>query len=169
VGRVFQASFGSAAWIVSFATLVDNIDPESKGRTLSTAVSVATLGIIAGPVASGMLFQLFGYWASWSLPIAISVLDFAARDLMIEKRPLTEEIRGSLPAEPEETTSLLRPESGEYHYTNPVQQTPETEDTKSYGFYRILLTDHRAIAAVINNFMVSSVLSGFDATARLFL
>jgi MFS family permease len=164
-----QAAFGSAAWIVSFATLVDNIDPQSKGRYLATAMSFATLGIAAGPVVSGTLFQLFGYWAAWSVPIVLLVVDFVARLIMIEARSAIAETSNTIPTDPEETTALLPSEQEECESVKPSQQTSETNIPQFPGFYRVILTDPRAISALANTFMLTLILAGFDATLPLFL
>lgn len=169
VGRVVQAASGSAAWITSFATLVDNIDAKSKGRVLATAMSFATLGIVAGPMVSGMFFQLLGYWAAWSVPIVLLVLDFIARLLMIETRPVTKEPSKPTPNDPEETAGLLQSEQEGYQSFRADQQSQEMKTRPSHGFYRVLLTSSRAIASLINTFMLSAILAGFDATLPLYL
>lgn len=169
VGRVIQAVSGSAAWVVSFATLVDNIDPKTKGRVLATAMSFVTLGIVAGPMVSGMCFQLLGYWAAWSVPIALLVLDFIARLLMLETRRVTKETTKVARADPEETAGLLQSEPEGYQSIESDQQTSEPKPPSPRGFYRIVLTSPRAIAALVNTVMLSAILAGFDATLPLYL
>lgn len=66
--------------------LVDSIESERKGAALALAISFATSGVIGGPVISGSLFQLAGYWAAWSVPIAFLSLDFVARLAMVDRK-----------------------------------------------------------------------------------
>lgn len=133
-------------------------------------MSFATLGIVAGPMVSGMFFQLLGYWAAWSVPIALLVLDFMARLLMIETRPVTKEpSKPAAPADPEETAGLLQSEQDGYQSFRPAQPPSEPKTTPRHGFYRVLFTNPRAVAALLNTFMLSAILAGFDATLPLFL
>jgi MFS family permease len=160
VGRIIQAASGSAGWIVAFATLTDNVRLDHVGKVLGTAISFVTAGIVTGPMISGALFQLLGYWAAWSAPGMLLALNFVARLVMIEKQTALSEH-----AAIDEQESLLHPNTL-HSKSDPEQQCP---DTPSLSFYRIVLCNIRVIAGFLNTLMFSIILSGFDTTLPLHL
>lgn len=161
LGRIIQAVSGSAGWIVCFATLTDNIRSEHIGKVLATVMSFVTAGIVSGPMVSGALLQLLGYWAAWSAPLILLGMDFVARLIMIEKH---DEKRASSHDEREALLASQKPSSTE---SDPNQNLSESEP--SQGFYRILLCNIRVLAGLFNNLVFSVILSGFDATLPLHL
>jgi len=160
VGRIIQAASGSAGWIVAFATLTDNVRSDHIGKVLGTAMSFATAGIITGPMISGALLQLLGYWAAWSAPGMLLAVDFVARLAMIEKQTALSEHAAIGEQEP-----LLHPNTL-HSKSDPEQQCP---DAPSLSFYRIVLCNIRVIAGLLNTLMFAIILSGFDATLPLHL
>ncbi|KAJ5126633.1 MFS transporter [Penicillium atrosanguineum] len=162
LGRMIQAVAGSAGWIVGFATLTDNIRSEHVGKALGTAMSFVTAGVIMGPMVAGVLVQLLGYWAAWCAPFILLGMDFVARLLMIGKNDTQSESSEDAASDeneallPRKVSSPSDPEQGCTELTGP-------------GFYRIVLCDIRIIAALLNLFMFSLIISGFDATLPLHL
>ena len=83
--RVFQAAASNALWIVGVSTLADNIGSEHIGKISGMISTVAAGGTSAGPVVSGILFEVGGYWASWSGVFVLVFIDVVMRLLMVEK------------------------------------------------------------------------------------
>lgn len=164
VGRIIQAASGSAGWIVAFATLTDNVRSDHIGKVLGTAMSFVTAGIVTGPMISGALFQLLGYWAAWSAPLMLLALDFAARLIMLEKHDT--QTAPSEHASIDEQEALLHPKTRQRKSDPEQQQCPEPS---SLGFYRTVLCNIRILAGLLNTLMFSMILSGFDATLPLHL
>lgn len=162
MGRFIQAAAGSAGWIVGFATLTDNVRPEHVGKVLGTAMSFVAAGVIMGPMIAGALLQLLGYWAAWSSPFILLGMDFVARLLMIGKNDTQSE--SSEDASSDENETLLP--RNFYNSSDPEQGCTELTGP---GFYRIVLCNIRIIVALLNTFMFSVILSGFDATLPLHL
>jgi MFS family permease len=163
VGRIIQAASGSAGWIVAFATLTDNVRSEHIGKVLGTAMSFVTAGIVTGPIISGALLQLLGYWAAWSAPFMLLALDFVARLVMLEKDDTQTAPSGH--ASIDEQEALLRPKA--HRGTSDLEQ--QRSAPSSLGFYRIVLCNIRIITGLLNTVMFSMILSGFDATLPLHL
>ena len=161
VGRVIQGAAGSAGWIVGFATLTDNVRPDHIGKVLGTAMSFVTAGVIMGPMISGALLQLVGYWAAWSAPFILLGMDFVARLLMLAKDDTQ---TASSDASIDEQESLLP--SKTRNPTDPEQACPASTGP---GFYRIVLCNIRIIAALLNTLTFAAIISGFDATLPLHL
>ncbi|KFX94357.1 hypothetical protein O988_06352 [Pseudogymnoascus sp. VKM F-3808] len=163
VGRIIQAASGSAGWIIGFATLTDNVRPDQIGRVLGTAMSFVTAGIVAGPMVSGALLQLLGYWAAWSVPLMLLALDFIARLVMLDKDDT--QVAPLEHASINEREALLRPEA---HQSKSDLEQQHLEP-QSLGFYRIVLCNIRIMVGLLNTVMFSMILSGFDATLPLHL
>ncbi|GFF28525.1 MFS transporter, putative [Aspergillus udagawae] len=159
MGRTMQACSGSATWIIGFATLADNVGQEHMGKVLGLAMSFVTAGMTLGPVVSGALLQLAGYWTAWSAPLVLLALNSTARMLMLEKEKAVEEPTASN----EERAPLLAS-------TRPECEIPDQSGhTSIITFYGVLLSDARIITGLLNTFLFSVILSGFDATLPLHL
>jgi hypothetical protein len=136
IGRIIQAISGSATWIASFAMLVENAEPERRGQTLALAMAFITCGTVSGPAVAGTVFQLSGYWAAWSVPIALLGLDSIARLLMVESEseqsPLdnTDEDCPECPASPQESDSLLNSPTATEGYKTMQQPLSKTAITQ---------------------------------------
>lgn len=168
LGRYLQAIGGSATWVVGYAMLLDCTDTRDMGKNIGLSMSFITAGAISGPSVSGVLLELVGYWATWSVPMVILVLDIIARLLMIDQRDLQ-------PKEPNEMPSNINPESTEStallrNETSKLDTEPSAPTASSpLGFYRIMLTDGRVLVALLNTIMFSAIMSGFNNTLPLHL
>lgn len=83
-GRIIQAIGGDAAWIVGFATIADVVGPDDTSRTLTTVSVFFMSGLLVGPLVSGILMQLIGYWPTWGTAIAVLAIDVIMRCIMID-------------------------------------------------------------------------------------
>ncbi|CZT18433.1 related to vesicular amine transporter [Ramularia collo-cygni] len=154
-----EAASSSAAWIVCFATLADCTDREHVGRTMGTAMSFVSAGIVTGPVVSGVILQLMGYWVAWSVPLVLLAINFVARLLLPGNTALVvHESEGVS----HETDPLLAPEALEA--SNARLGSEEPVAAAPFAFYRIILCKWRVLAGLANSLMVSSIFSGFEAT-----
>lgn len=171
--------------------LVDNIEPERKGQILGLAMSFVASGIIAGPVISGSLFQLAGYWVAWSIPFALLSLDFVARLAVVDRKrqPSSSAKSTKTPetAGQEETDGLLSTqvdgyETMRYNPDGPCWErangfesqnarcsSSDEVEPPSQGFYRTLLFDARILAGLANILGQSVMVAGFDTTLPLYL
>ncbi|KGO74574.1 Tetracycline resistance protein, TetA/multidrug resistance protein MdtG [Penicillium italicum] len=176
VGRILQSMAGAATWVVGFALLANNVDKKHLGQSMGMAMSFVTAGMVGGPTVSGAMLQLFGYWAAWSLPLVVLVLDIVARLAMIEPglgskkisssgKPSGKSVLGNDEV-PEETTALL-------------SDTPSTIDVDDcreenkhdlkHEYYKIMLTDPRVLTALANVIVVSALMSGINNTLPVHL
>lgn len=99
--------------------LSDIVPVHDLGKTMGIAMSFVTAGIVGGPMVGGTMFQLFGYWPAWSVPLIVLVLDIIARLIMIEPRTLqpSPSYSGKPDSTPGETTGLL---SGTFPVTRKI-------------------------------------------------
>lgn len=83
--RFVQAVASTIIWVVGYATVADNIPKENTGRTYSAISMAVAAGTSSGPMLSGILFQVGGYWVAWSSAFVILVIDIVLRLLMLER------------------------------------------------------------------------------------
>lgn len=148
-GRVLQGLAGSGAWIVGLATAADTASDDDVGKVMGFIMSCINAGVIMGPMVSGLLYEAVGYWVTWSVPVAILIIDIIARLLMIETP------RGSS-AKGTETESLLSPQEPQHV---PVER----------NFWRVMLTDIRAITALLICIWGSALNASLGATIPLYV
>ena len=161
VGRVIQGISGSATWIIGFATLADNVDKQHIGSTMGTVTSFIQAGVTTGPVISGALLELSGYWQAWSVPLVLLSLDFGARLLMIDCNDMetSESTERLLPSVKNDPITPRRQSE-----TQPADFEPTGDHKVSRNFYSTMLTDPRILTGLLNTFMFSLILSAFDTT-----
>lgn len=166
-GQILQSIASASVWIVAFATLVDNVDERSKGKVTATAMSFISMGIFAGPMVSGFLLELVGYWPAWFAALLLLVVDFLARLLMIE----TPSARKSESAsDAQEQSPLLAASSGQTaqdHENETGTAAGDAKSAASRGFYRIMLTNPQILASMFNTLALSLTLASFDTTLPL--
>lgn len=85
IGRLIQAIASSFIWVVGYATIADNVQPEHLGKTYGFVSVVVGAGTSGGPIIAGVLFELGGYWLAWSSAFVIMVFDIILRVLMLER------------------------------------------------------------------------------------
>ncbi|KAJ5801023.1 uncharacterized protein N7518_003091 [Penicillium psychrosexuale] len=175
-GRILQSMAGAGTWVVGFALLANNVDKQHLGQSMGMAMSFVTAGMVGGPTVSGALLQLFGYWAAWSLPLIVLVLDIIARLVMIEpglesskkidslSKPILSVVSNEV--DPEETTALL---SEAPSTVNPDDCKVENKHDLKHEYYRIMLSDPRVLTGLTNVVVVSSLMSGINNTLPVHL
>ena len=94
-GRFVQALASTVAWVVGYATIADNVKMEHLGKTYGLISMVLAISSSTGPMISGMLFDLGGYWLAWLSAFLVIICDVVLRLLMLE-RP--KESRGKEPS-----------------------------------------------------------------------
>ena len=195
VGRGIQAIGGNAAWIVGFATLAETVGQDNTGKTLGFMSSFFASGILFGPTTSGMLLPLVGYWLTWLVAISLLVVDMVMRVVMIENKPSRgvnernnsvtveppsdiEATQANNPNEVTEQTALLHASSSENEdqsYSKPQSDIPTNVQpnsapeltTSSENFYKFMLTNSRALTALILHCTMGVILLSLDTTLPL--
>jgi MFS family permease len=84
IGRFIQAIASSFMWVVGYATIADNVDPKRMGMIYGIISTIVAIGLSAGPMVSGVLFKIGGYWTAWASAFAILLVDIVLRLLMLE-------------------------------------------------------------------------------------
>ncbi|KAL9603498.1 MAG: hypothetical protein Q9219_001185 [cf. Caloplaca sp. 3 TL-2023] len=195
VGRGIQAIGGNAAWIIGLATIAETVGQGNTGKTLGAISSVYASGFLFGPMSSGMLLPLIGYWLTWIVAVSLLLVDMIMRVFMIEskqgrevndredvvtvKRPSDIEApRANSPNEVNEQTRLLRVPSSEN--ADHTRNKPQTDMAASVepnsvselaaspeNFYTFMLTNSRALTALACHCTIGIILLSLDTTLPL--
>lgn len=196
-GRIILAIGGNAAWIIGLATLADTVGSENSAKTLGAISVVYNSGLLVGPMVSGWLLRLAGYWPAWITAIAVLIIDMLMRLVIIEKRkeqkrdsnaksasPATN--RNSEQLSPEdadveataaeaatnnslsETTPLLQPPMASTDIQEPSSKKATAQQSDGItNFYRVVLSHPRALTAMACHMTSSLVVTSLDTTLPL--
>lgn len=181
VGRSIQAIGGNAAWIVGLATIADTVGQENTGKTMGAVSSFFVSGLLFGPMLSGTLLESVGYWPTWIVAIAVLVIDMLMRVVMIENRSNNKEKQDSGNGTPKDVES--READGERDDRDVNEQsallTPpppngikkkNDEETMVYeNFFKVILSNPRALCALLGHFTTAMMLVSFDTTLPLYV
>ena len=168
---------------------------DNTGKTLGLMSSFFGSGILVGPMTSGMLLPLVGYWITWVAAISVLVVDMIMRVVMIENKQSREvndrnnSVTVKSPSDIEATqannsnevnakTALLHVSSSEnedQNYSKPqsdIATNLETNSvsevtTSSENFYKFILTNSRALTALTLHSTMGVILLSLDTTLPL--
>jgi MFS family permease len=154
-GRVLQGISGSGAWIIGLATAADTVGPERIGTTMGFLMAFVNAAMVTGPMVSGLILEMAGYWFTWSVPVVILVIDIVARLLMVEKGG--KEDAGKSLAGAEESDPLLG---------SPREEEDDAK-TPTVNFWRTMLSNSRVMTALLIGVWGPTLNTSFNATLPL--
>ena len=156
IGRFVQALASTVAWVVGYATIADNVKLEHLGKTYGLISTVVAVGTSMGPMISGVLFDLGGYWLAWSSAFVVIGLNIVMWLLMLE-RPKSQgkELSTANGSGDIETTPFLEDESS------------KTKERGGLHFYSTLFRHRRFVCGVCAYLVLAILLSSFDTTLPL--
>ncbi|KAJ5190938.1 uncharacterized protein N7498_009923, partial [Penicillium cinerascens] len=162
-GRLVLAIASSIMWVVGFATVADVVPLQHTAKTYAVISMAVSLGTSTGPMLSGILFQLAGYWVAWASAFTIIGVDIVFRLLMVEKNHL--ERTGTTgdsvtePDSPSENSPLLSTDSdGSETYAVP-KTTP--------NFYKCIFSKPNFVGGIYCSFIFGLLVATFNATVPL--
>ena len=156
-GRFVQALASTVAWVVGYAMIADNVKLEHLGKTYGLVSTVVAVSTSAGPMLSGILFDLGGYWLAWSSAFMVIVLNIVLWLLMLERSKESEgkELSTANGSGDFETAPFLEDES------------PRTKERTGLRFYSTLFRHRRFVCGVCAYLVLAILLSSFDTTLPL--
>lgn len=172
IGRLIQAIASSFIWVVGYATIADNVQPENLGKTYGFVSVVVGAGTSGGPIVAGVLFELGGYWLAWSSAFVIIFFDIVFRFLMLERPKVHGEVY------------LLLVVAGvanvDYYYledeTSESENDPLLPDTRGDSaveektglqFYLYMFRHRKFVAGGLSYLMFGILTTSFDTTLPL--
>ncbi|KAJ5814383.1 uncharacterized protein N7503_001133 [Penicillium pulvis] len=148
VARVCQGLSGAVVGVLGLSMIAETSSPERLGSRMAWGSASLTWGIICGPIAGGFLFSKFGTGGAFGLPIALLVVDFILRILIIQE---TEDIDITKDDEQEDSPLLENSVSSDHPLS-------------FWGFLHPIM-----LGVIFCVFVISSILSAFETTLPLFV
>ena len=156
-GRFVQALASTVAWVVGYVTIADNVKMEHLGKTYGLISMVLAISSSTGPMISGMMFDLGGYWLAWLSAFLVIICDVVLRLLMLE-RP--KESRGKEPSAANDSGDF---EDAPFLHEEPVW----TKERTGLHFYSTLFRHRRFVCGLCVYLVIAILISTFDATLPL--
>ncbi|KAG4433951.1 hypothetical protein IFR05_010564 [Cadophora sp. M221] len=196
LGRVLQAIAGSAAWLVCTDMITQNAGKGGLGTVMGLSTSFITIGTVSGPMFGGVLLGWFGYWAAWSVPMALLCLDMIARLVVRQpERYINLQISTSASEANDRKPDTVPPSyphsdvEGFPTETSPLLLVPSTSNTtmdlasdlkaemgsdsdavaETHNFYAVMLRDASIWASILNTIVQAAIRAGFNATLPVYL
>ncbi|KAH2126094.1 hypothetical protein KXW66_004242 [Aspergillus fumigatus] len=172
IGRFIQAIASSFMWVVGYATIADSVDSTRLGVIYGIISVAAAVGLSAGPMVSGVLFKIGGYWTAWTSAFAILLVDIVLRFLTLENpRRKREKQSDPSPADDgpheEENSPLLRPDNDTSTASRPVAAPETVEEKTGLEYYVYMFRHRRFVTGVLGYFVFAILISSFDTTLPL--
>ncbi|KAE8378976.1 major facilitator superfamily domain-containing protein [Aspergillus bertholletiae] len=162
--RLVQAVAETIIWVVGVAVVGELVPIHHIGKAYTTIFTASSAGNSIGPMLSGALYQLAGYWPAWSSAFAILSTDIIFRLLIVQKPHLkeadgfTDNSASEIDADSELASFLGGP--GGRH-------SPPPNDNNAPNFYICLLCKRVFIGGLYCAFMYSLLDTTFTATLTL--
>lgn len=164
LGRTLQAIGGTAAWIVGYATLRDSIQGENMGKTFGLVNAFVSAGALAGPAVAGLLLQVAGYWATWSVVLVVLMLDIIMRIVMIEKPKKTHKSHEGNATHQTTSYGEHNRDQERDHATEQTPLLPQPSKVSPASFYRIILSQPRVVVGLLCYMLLSSLIASYNTT-----
>ena len=172
VARLLQGASGGVIWTIGIALLIETVGAENLGKTIGTIFSACSVATLFSPVVGGALYAKSGYGGVFGLGLALIIIDFILRLLMIEKKVAgkyvvadSDAISGlSSSGEANEATPLIvnaSETSKQYQLPKPARKI-----TKAFPIL-LVLRDRGLLTAFFIGFIQAILLGAFDATVPL--
>ncbi|KAL8828561.1 MAG: hypothetical protein Q9191_002514, partial [Dirinaria sp. TL-2023a] len=86
IARCLQGISAGVVYTTVLALLVESVERDEVGSWIGFALSGVNLGVLVAPVLAGVIYQKAGYYAVFSICLAIIAIDLIAAVLLIDKR-----------------------------------------------------------------------------------
>ncbi|KAF2432439.1 MFS amine transporter [Tothia fuscella] len=84
IARFLQGLATAIVFTVGFALLFDKVGSESIGQAMGFTSMSLSLGWFLGPVVGGVIYEAWGYYAVFVLPLVLVAIEIVLRVLVIE-------------------------------------------------------------------------------------
>ncbi|GKZ73187.1 hypothetical protein AnigIFM50267_009864 [Aspergillus niger] len=155
LARILQGCSTAIVFTIGFSLMLDTVGEQHIGRAIGFTSMSLSVGLFAGPIVSGFLYDLAGYFAVFVPAFVLVVLEFVLRMLLITpslktdiKRNLTEE----------EGRPLMTDAAG----------TPTTVSPRKPALLYLLCMP-RFIIAMTGMFMLNSFMTALEAVLPVYL
>lgn len=178
VGRLAQGAAAAVVWTVGLALMVDTIGKEGLGQGIGYVSLSVSLGMLAGPLLGGVLYQHGGYYAVFGLAFGFIGLDVFFRLVLIEKKHAIKWLvpkTTPMPENQQQTDTPTVAKESVPHTPGHVQDCDgngpgtATQTRHFHDRLLVLLGSPRLIASLWAYFVLSLCLASFDSVLPLFV
>ncbi|KAL5335768.1 major facilitator superfamily domain-containing protein [Aspergillus crustosus] len=85
-GRLLQGAAVAVVWTAGLALLVDTVGKQDLGQAIGYLTMGLNIGILAGPLVGGVVYQYGGYYAVFGLAFGLLGVDFVLRVILVEPK-----------------------------------------------------------------------------------
>lgn len=85
-GRLFQGAASAVVWVVGNALVADTVGKNGVGKAIGYTTMACCVGLLAGPLVGGVVYQHGGYYAVFGVAFGLIGLDIILRLALIERR-----------------------------------------------------------------------------------
>jgi MFS family permease len=85
IARFLQGLATAIVFTVGFALLFDKVGSENLGQAMGFTSMSLSLGWFLGPVVGGVIYQRWGYFAVFALPLILVAVEIVLRLLVVEE------------------------------------------------------------------------------------
>lgn len=174
--RAIQAMSSAVVNIVGTAIVSDKAGPYREGEVMGHLSVAMTLGFLAGPAISGIVYDVLGYYMVFGVMSIFLAIDIVLRCAM-----------KSSPPDPSNQKSCsgigtVEEEGDEGHRTGQVETSYETTETSFLlpgkhksnfeafiATFRLLFSNRRLLSALYTMFNIVLLFGALEATLPLFL
>ncbi|KAK7511050.1 major facilitator superfamily domain-containing protein [Phyllosticta citriasiana] len=180
--RALQGLSAAVVWVVGLALLVETVGSDNLGAVIGTIYSIMTVGGLISPALGGALYRHTGYTGVFGVSLAIVIVDFIMRLLVIERKELvkygmdpstpkndngppreSEEATYSLP--PTENSPLLSARNTSNYELDESYTLPQNSTFLSRNMPIVsLLRSPRLVTALCVGFVQAFLMGTFDST-----
>ncbi|KAJ6172311.1 hypothetical protein N7470_001378 [Penicillium chermesinum] len=84
IARSLQGLSAAAVWVVGLAIIADTVPQERVSEVMGQTTIGLTWGFLFGPMIGGIVYEKFGFYATFAIPVFLIILDVALRFALIE-------------------------------------------------------------------------------------
>ncbi|KAI9715867.1 MAG: hypothetical protein M1812_005687 [Candelaria pacifica] len=187
-GRFLQGLSAAVVWVVGLALLVDTIGERDIGQYMGYVSLSTSMGILAGPLLGGVVYEKAGYYSVFAMAFALLGLDIFLRLAMVEKKIAKQWLTASEPQDDGDQAAPTPPHLLDNGYTrsSPIEEKPTddgihgipSETKKKTRMSRFtnnlppvvtLLHSRRLVTALWGCLVQASLLTSFDSVLPLFV
>ncbi|GKZ28445.1 hypothetical protein AbraIFM66950_007113 [Aspergillus brasiliensis] len=155
LARILQGCSTAIVFTIGFSLMLDTVGEDHIGRAIGFTSMSLSVGLFAGPIVGGFLYDLAGYFAVFVPAFVLVVLEFVLRVLLVTPSHETD-IKPNLTGE--EGRPLISEATG----------TPTTTSPSKPALLSLVRMP-RFIVAMVGMFMLNSFMTALEAVLPVYL
>ncbi|KAF3894714.1 MFS transporter [Trichophyton interdigitale] len=179
IARLLQGLAAGGVWVAGLALIANRVSRDRIGEAMGHTTLGMTWGGLLGPF-TGIIYDKFGYYASFAIPLSLLGLDVILRLAIIEDRSESCLANGykACSGDSSETTTCLADDENNGQASlcqspsrldSEAQQSKTTVSQKHLPPMVQLLRNPKILVTLLEIAVAASILSAFEATLPLFV